>query len=590
MIAPLLWLLACTQPAPAPPTPPAPVAVPAGVPMPTYTLTFPDAARHRIHVRAEAPSGCGEWWMPVWIPGSYVLREFARNVTEVAAHGPDGALPVTKVAKNRWRVDCEAGPVVLTYQLYANELSVRTNHVDGDGMVLNPAATVLVPDGTAQGPFAWRVVSDLPGPFTALSERAPGELVAADLDELVDSPMLLGDSHVSTFEVAGVPHRLVTRGGQGLWDHDRAADDVRKITEAQHALFGAFPYDDYVFLNIALGGRGGLEHDESTLILADPWATRSDDTYRSWLGIVSHELFHAWNVKAIRPEMLGPFDYEREVYTRELWIAEGFTSYYDDVFLLRAGLIDEEAWLEAMSKNIRRVVADPGHLVMPLADASFDAWTEYYRQDADSPNQAISYYLKGSVVAWLLDTEIRRRTEGARSLDDVLRAAWPRFAGTGYDSAAFRALISEVAGGDMEPWLAAHVDRAEPLELQPALDWWGLQTKPPGKVKPWLGLRTRTDDDRVFVKSVLQGGPGWQAGVQPDDELVAVNGWRVDAGHDRLQGVAPGEQLAVTVARRGQLRELTVVAAQAPDEVHLQIDEEAPLATGRRRAAFAGQP
>jgi predicted metalloprotease with PDZ domain len=579
------WLLACSEPeAPSPPPVPPRVEVPLSVEMPTYTLSFPDAAQHRVHVRAEAPSGCGEWWMPTWIPGSYLVREFARNVTGLRADGPSGPLPVQKVAKNRWKVDCDAGPVVVSYQLYANELSVRTNHVDADGAVLNPAALVLVPPDH-EGPMALRLLTDLDGPYTALSERAPGELVAPDLDTLIDSPILLGDSVERSFAVEGVKHTLVTRGGGTLWDHDRATADVQRIVEVQRRMWGAFPYDDYVFLNAALGGRGGLEHDESTLVLADPWATRDDDAYTSWLGIMSHELFHAWNVKALRPKMLGPFDYENEVYTRELWIAEGFTSYYDDLFLLRAGLIDEQQWLEAMSDNLRRVQGDPGHLVMPLADASFDAWIEYYRRDADSPNQAVSYYLKGAVVAWLLDTEIRRATDGRRSLDDVLRAAWPRFAEAGYDQGAFRALISEVAGTDLEPWLVRHVDRAEPIELDEALAWWGLVAEDDGG-GPWLGLRTRTEGQRVFVDSVLQGGPGWHAGVNPDDELLALDGWRIDAGHDRLRGVAAGSVLPLVVARRGQVRQLTIAVGESPPQVSLRIDPDATLAAGRRRDAW----
>lgn len=585
-----LALLACSTPStPAPPpATPAP-EVPLTATVPTYTLTFPDAARHRVNVRAEAPQGCGSWWMATWIPGSYLVREFAQHVTEVAAHGPDGPLTVTKTAKNRWSVDCAEGPVVLTYTLYANELSVRTNHVDADGAVLNGPSTFLIPEAGQAGAFAVRTVSEWPGPFTALPERSPGERVAADVDTLFDSPMLLGASHTSRFTVEGVEHTLVTRGGGTLWDHDKAAADVARIVEAQRAMWGAFPYERYVFLNAALGGRGGLEHDASTLVLADPWATRADDPYEAWLGIMSHELFHAWNVKAVRPAALGPFDYEAENYTRELWIAEGFTSYYDDLFLLRAGLIDREGWLEAMSKQIRQVQDDPGHLVMPLADASFDAWIEFYRPDADSPNQAVSYYRKGAVVAWLLDTEIRRRTDGRRSLDDVLRAAWPRFADTGYDGAAFRALVSEVAESDMGPWLHDHVDRALPLDLAPALQWWGLVAEADGEDTPWLGLRTRTEGDRVVVSHVLRDGPGWVAGLNPDDELVAIDGWRVDAAHDRLAGVAAGTEVQVTVSRRGQLRTLSLTVGPKPPKLELAVDPAAPLAAARRRAAWAGR-
>jgi len=582
-----VMLMAC-EPGPVATTPPPPaprVVVPADLPHTTYTLSFPDAARQRVDVKAVAPDGCGEWWMPVWTPGSYLVREYARHVTSLSAHGPTGELPVTKVAKNRWRVDCgdAEGPVALTYQLFADELTVRTNHVDADGALLNGASTFLVPDGTADRPVTVQVLSPWEGVYTALTPAEAGSWRAADHDELVDSPWLMGDGVERGFEVAGVPHRVVTLGGAGLWDHDQAVADVQAIVEAQHRFWGGFPYPDYLLLNGALGTRGGLEHDRSTLILTDPWATRDEEAYRGWLGIVSHEVFHAWNVKAMRPAMLGPFDYEREVYTRELWIAEGFTSYYDDLLLLRAGLITEEQWLEAMTGNLERVLAHPGHEVLSLSDASFDAWIEYYRRDADSTNQGVSYYRKGAVVAWLLDTEIRRRTSGARGLDDVMRLGWERFATDGYTDPQLRALASEVAGSDLGPWFARHVDQAEPIDLQPALDWWGLQVADPGEPEPWLGI----EQSGTRVSEAKKGGPGWEAGLNPGDELIAIDGWRVDGSTDRLKGRGVGEEVTVTISRRDQLRELPLTLGAAPQLPTLAIDADASEEATRRRAAWA---
>ena len=591
MPATILWVLAsCTSGSVAtdPPPPTARVVVPASADRTSYTLSFPDASRQRLHVKAVAADGCGEWWLPVWTPGSYVLREYARHVTELSAHGPAGELPVTKVAKNRWAVDCggASGPVALTYELFADELSVRTNHVDADGALLNGAPTFLVPAGAEASPASVSVLSPWPGVYTALTPAEDGTWVAANHDELVDSPWLLGDGMERRFEVAGTPHRLVTLGGRDVFDHDQAAADVQRIVETLHAQWGGFPYDDYLVLNGALGTRGGLEHDRSTLLLTDPWVTRDAEAYQGWLSVVAHEVFHAWNVKAMRPAMLGPFDYEHEVYTRELWIAEGFTSYYDDLTLLRAGLIDEEAWLAAMSKNLRRVVEHPGHLVQPLSDASFDAWIEYYRKDADTTNQAVSYYLKGAVVAWLLDTEIRRRSAGARSLDDVLRVGWERFAATGYTDPRFRALASDVTGDDLGPWFVRHVDQAEPIDLQPALAWWGLTEKDAGEPKPWMGI----ERSGTRVTAVKRGGPGWGAGLNPDDVLVAVDGWVVDDGHDRLLGRAVGDEVVVTVARSGRLRELTVVLGAEPQPPVLAVDPDAAPVTAQRRARFATVP
>jgi len=290
--------------------------------------------------------------------------------------------------------------------------------------------------------------------------------------------------------------------------------------------------------------------------------------------------------------MLGPFDYENEVYTRELWIAEGFTSYYDDLTLLRAGKMTEDEWLAAMSKNLRRVEEHPGHLVQPLSEASFDAWIEYYRKDEDTTNQAVSYYLKGAIVAWLLDTEVRRRTSGARSLDDVLRVAWERFATSGYTDAQFRSLTSEVVGSDMSAWFTTHVDRAEPLDLAPALTWWGLEVEGADDPEPWLGLTTSDRGGRVVVAEVKRDGPGWDAGVNPGDELLAVGGWRVGTDELRLEGRAVGEELTVVVARRGRVRELPLVLGAEPQPRVLAIDDAAEPATARRRAlwAWASEP
>lgn len=579
-----------------------------------YTLRFPAPANHRLEVEArfEAPAdGSGlELMMATWTPGSYLIREFARHVEELEAEGPGGEpLEVEKTTKNRWRIAAPGGPVTVRYSLYCRELSVRTNFVEDDFALLNGAATFLVaagPDGPLPGGFeirvelpeAWeRVATALPE-APAATPRVPA-FTARDYDTLVDSPLYAGSGRLERFEVDGVPHRVLQHGADGFWDDERSLADMVKIVEAERDLWGALPYPRYLFLNLIVEAGGGLEHAESATLMTSRWKAGTRKGYLDWLGLVAHELFHAWNVKRLRPSELTSFDYERETYTRSLWVAEGVTSYYDDLLVHRAGLSSREEYLERLSRNVERLQTTPGRLLQPLETASFDAWIKLYRPGENSINSAMSYYTKGAVVAFLLDVEIRRATDGKRSLDDALRAAWGRFSPNG-DVGGFRreevrAVLEQVAGVDLDPFLEHALETGEELDYARALEWYGLRFKDPeedperkGELPAaWLGADTRVDDGRLVVTRVPRDTPAWEAELSPDDEILAIDGFRVPprALEERLQSLRPGRRSTLLVARRERLLDLPVTFGEKPEETwKLEVD---PEATEEQRAHLA---
>lgn len=587
-----------------------------------YTLSFPDAVHHYVEVEASFPTRTAEELtlaMAVWTPGSYLVREYARHLEAVEASAPGGApLPVGKVTKNRWRVELPAGPerperVIVSYRVYAREMTVRTNFVDGSFALLNGAPTFLTTVAALEGdpvphvvevvpPAGWsRVVSPLPPAPGA----QPGEhrFAAADFDELVDSPLYLGNAPVHRFTVGGAEHLLVNEGEQpGVWDGPRSAADAEKIVAENQRLWQVVPYERYVFFNLLTGEGGGIEHKNSTVMMESPLEARSEEGWRHWLRLVSHEFFHTWNVKRLRPRALGPFDYEREVYTESLWLAEGVTSYYDDLIVHRAGLSTRERFLKDLGRAIGRLQNRPGRQVQSLAQASHDAWIKHYRQDENSDNSSVSYYNKGAVVAFLLDAEIRRATDGSRSLDHLLRSAYRRWAGDeGFTRPGFEALASEVAGTDLSGFFHHAVETTGELSYGPALDWLGLRFAP-AKAKDseedngdgpaaWLGADTEIEDGRLVVAEVPRETPAWHGGLQAEDEIVAVDGYRVPPRglSGLLAAYRPGETVPVLVARRGRLAELTVTFGEKPEERwRLEVDPDATEEQRARLAAWLG--
>jgi predicted metalloprotease with PDZ domain len=547
----------------------------------TYTLRFPAPATHYVDVEALVPTdgrGHVELMLAAWTPGSYLIREYARHLEGVEARSPDGdGREVEKTRKNRWRIACGgADAIVVRYRVYGREMTVRTNFICEEFALLNGAPTFLTladahvrPHGVRiEMPECWREsVTQLPA-----ADGAPHRYCAADYDALVDAPIVLGNPALYEFEVAGRRHVLANVGESGVWDGPRSARDLEAIVHEQIAFWGCAPYDRYVFLNLITEANGGLEHLASTVLMTSRWKSRTRKGYLEWLGLASHEFFHAWNVKRLRPLELGPFDYEVENHTRGLWVAEGITTYYGDLLVHRAGLSTAREYLDQISGEIQELQTAHGRLVQSLEDASFDAWIKHYRPDENSPNTAVSYYTKGALFAFLLDIEVQRASDGARTLDDVMRIAYARYAGDrGYTGPEFRALVSEVAGADLAPWISRALDSASELDYEPALEWLGLcfRVDPPNPDQPqkaWLGAVTRNDGGRLLVTQVRRDTPAANAGLNVDDEIVAIDEHRIrPEGWDaRMEAYRPGDRVSILVTRRERLTRLEATLGAEP--------------------------
>ncbi|HUE97472.1 MAG TPA: PDZ domain-containing protein [Longimicrobiaceae bacterium] len=568
-----------------------------------YHLSISEPHTHLVEVEVRIPAAEAEveLVMPSWTPGSYLLREFARNVQDFAVHDGSGLrLAWRKVDKNTWRVEAGSGPMLARYRVYANELTVRTSHVDSTHAYLNGASVFMYVRGAERegarlridAPAGWRIA-------TSLHETDTGSFRAADYDELADSPIEIGRHRTIVWDQEGIPHRYAVWGGEEI-DEERLIADTRGIVEVCSEMFGGLPYDRYLFLlHVVPGGRGGLEHSTSSSLQVPP-AWLSGAEYQSLLALVAHELFHVWLGKRIRPEPLGPFDYTAENYTRNLWVVEGFTTYYTDLILLRAGLITRPRYLERLGDSIARLHALPGRMHQTLEDSSFDAWIRFYRPDSHTPNAQISYYHKGALVALALDLEIRRATSGERSLDDVMRAVWEswRASGRGFPEArerGIRKVVAEIAGEGVANLLDRYVTTVEEIDFDTHLEAAGLalsataatkpetpadgepegptvaavpptKIEPPGAHESRLGMRIREEADAApKVTHVLAGLPAHAAGINAGDELVAVDGRKATVAEigRLLQVKEEGDRLELLVSRRGRIVSVCL-ALEAP--------------------------
>jgi predicted metalloprotease with PDZ domain len=586
-----------------------------------YTLLFPAPQTHYVEVEARVPaSGRSdvELMMAVWTPGSYLVREFARHVEEISARGTDGKpLEISKVRKNRWRIEPHgSAEIAVSYRVYARTMSVQGNWVDRSFALLNGAGTFLTLAGSEPRPHEVTLVLP-PGWHTsvtglpAAADGQPHHYRAVDYDTLVDSPLYAGSPAIYEFQVGGVPHYLVNEGEGALWDGPRSAHDVEAIVRTQKEFWGSLPYTKYVFFNLLTETCGGLEHKNSTVLMGSRWATRTRSSYLSWLYLVSHEFFHTWNVKRLRPVELGPFDYESEVYTRSLWVAEGITSYYDRLLVRRAGLCTVDEYLagdpptpgadiDKTTTDIERLQTTPGRLVQPLEASSVDAWIKFYRRDENTPNTGVSYYVKGAVVAFLLDAKIRRATSGKKSLDDLMRLAYERYSGPrGFTAEQFRSAAQEVAGLDLSSWFQRALETTEELDYAEALDWYGLRFSKDEKKnintnktsKAWLGLVTRNEEGRLVVTQVKRGTPGYDAGFNVGDELLAIEDDRIhyDQWAKRMECFQPGEKVSILISRRDRLQRLDAIFGQEPPrQWGLEANPDASPAQTAQRSDWIG--
>jgi predicted metalloprotease with PDZ domain len=577
-----------------------------------YRIAPLDPNAHVFEVRCtiDEPDPEGQRYrLPAWIPGSYLIREFARQFVHVRAECAGAAVAITKESKDVWRAAPAAGAALTVIaQVYAYDLSVRTAYLDSTRAYFNGPSVFLLPLGHERAPCtveivrpagpgfaAWRVAT------TLAADGAPphgfGRYRAADYDELIDHPVEMSDFALAAFAAGEVRHEIAVTGRHQA-DLERLARDFTRICQWQIDLFGGArqsrpPFDRYLFQITAVGdGYGGLEHRSSTSLLCRrdelPVRGKSEigDGYLHLLGLASHEYFHSWNVKRIKPAAFAPYDLSREGYTRQLWAFEGITSYYDDLALVRSGIVDDTLYLELLGRTISQVLRTPGRHRQSIGESSYDAWIKFYRQDENSPNSIVSYYAKGSLVALALDLELR--LAGRTSLDDVMRALWDRHgrAGVGVPEEAIESIVTELAGVDMRDFFARHVHGTDDPPLAGLLEGFGVDWylraatgagdrggKPASGGAPacWFGAKVAKD---LTLQHVFAGSPAERAGLAARDVLVAIDGVRATA--ELVDGVAtrcaPGEHLAVHAFRRDELFVADVELAAAPlDTCHLTL-------------------
>ncbi|WGV27238.1 M61 family metallopeptidase [Halotia branconii] len=543
------------------------------VPTIHYQVAMPQPETHLFEVTLQLvnySSPLLDLKMPVWTPGSYLVREYAKNLQDFAVFVGDKPLPWRKISKNHWQVN-KSGISELTvrYRVFANELTVRTNHLDNTHGYFNGAALFFRLLGCEKLPTSvtivpprpeWRVTTALP----AVGEQT-NSFLAADFDTLADSPFEIGSHQLHHFEVLGKPHELAI-WGQGNVQVQRMIADIEKIIQVEAQMFGGLPYERYVFLlHLFAQAYGGLEHKNSCSLIYQRFGFRSQDKYDRFLQLVAHEFFHLWNVKRIRPKALEVFDYDRENYTPSLWFCEGTTSYYDLLIPLRAGIYDAKAYLNNWGKEITRFLTTPGRKVQPLSESSFDAWIKLYRPDANSGNSQISYYLKGEMVSLLLDLLIRARHGNQRSLDDVMRQMWQQFgqAEIGYTPEQLQEVIESIAEVDLADFFERYIDGTEELPFNQYLEPFGLRLAAEQEEEPYLGVKAKTEHGREIIKFVEAGSPAQLAGIDAGDELLAIAGIKVTATQlsDRLQDYQPNDIIQVTVFHQDELRTYAVTLA-----------------------------
>ena len=519
--------------------------------------------------------------LPVWIPGSYLVREFSKNLQGLRATQNGQPIAATQLSKNQWKISCSADTAcVISYQVCAYDTSVRTAWLDSRRGFFNGTSLCLRVHGQEDSPHelellsspatkGWQVATGLTA--AKVDANGFGLYTAAHYDELVDCPVEMGQFWRGSFTAGGVPHEFVVAGAAPSFDGERLLADTQKICETEIAFWHADgsqpPMQRYVFmLNVVDDNYGGLEHRNSTALICGrrdlprKGEAKASEGYNTLLGLISHEYFHTWNVKRLRPAEFARYDYEQENYTELLWFFEGFTSYYDDLFLRRAGLLDNAQYLKLITRTINQVLQTPGRQVQSVAEASFDAWVKYYRQDENTANHTVSYYTKGSLVALCLDLALR--AAGQRSLDDVMRGLWTKSAGGPISEADVLAVVTRLGNADIAQQLQTWVHSRGDLPLQQLLAQHGINAKAePAQLAQKLGLRVQ-ENHSVQIKTVLRGGPAEQAGMMAGDEWLAIAAdgrrWRISKLDDVTLYAGSSNPITAWVTRDRQILELTL--------------------------------
>ncbi len=580
-----------------------------------YSVDPKDLAGHlfevTIVIAAPAPEG-QVLALPAWIPGSYMIREFSRNIVRIRAEAGGKPVALAKLDKHSWQAAPAAGPLAIVYEVYAWDLSVRAAHLDQTHGFFNGTSVCLSVAGQEHLPHqleilrpqdvaarTWRVATSLPE--LGAKRYGFGTYIAANYDELIDHPVEMGDFALATFKAHGIPHDIVITGRVPNLDMARLQADLKAVCETQIAFFEPVtrraPMDRYVFLTLAVGdGYGGLEHRASTALIcaradlpttAAPTSAEKNEGYLKFLGLCSHEYFHTWNVKRIKPAAFAPYDLQAETYTPLLWLFEGFTSYYDDLMLVRSGVIGEATYLKLQGKTIASTLRGSGRTKQSVADSSFDAWGKYYRQDENAPNAIVSYYGKGSLIALAFDLTMRARTGGKKSLDDVMLALWQRYGrdfyptvGRGVTEAEVEALFDEISGMKMKPLFDKYVRGTVELPLARLYAPFGVKVADERRTgKPSLDVGVGRDGNDCKLTHVHEGGAAHKAGLSAGDIVIAVDGLRLSAPASNLDAMLArykvGDTVSVHAFRRDELMtfQVTLMGDRAPGVTVTLMDE-----------------
>lgn len=568
-----------------------------------FEVSFKEPQAHYAEVQMNISGLAKEYVdvkMPVWTPGSYLIREFEKSVEGFTASASGKVLKVQKVRKNIWRVfSARANDIKINYRVYAFEISVRTAFIDESHAFLSPTGIFMYPEGMIKSSSTVKII-----PFNTWSKVSTGlppvagqtfTYKASDFDILFDSPIEVGNQDVFEFTASGVRHEVAMYGG-GNYDKEKLKVDMAKIVEQETAVYGENPNKYYLFIvhNFARGG-GGLEHLNSTTLGASRDAYKTEKGYKGFLSLVAHEYHHLWNVKRLRPVALGPFDYDNENYTTNLWVAEGFTSYYENKYILRAGFDDANGFVNGLAGGIATVLNTPGAKVQSASASSYDAWIIGYRPNENSKNVAISYYNKGEVIGILMDLEIINATKGAKSLDDVMKAMYLqcKTLKRGYTDSEFKAMVEKISGISFTNFWAKYVNGVDDAEYVKYFGYAGVNVSTENATpdKPVTGASAQLTNDGLAVTSTTRASAAWDAGLNVNDVIVQIDGVTIDEAISTLKLRAPqvsleslpviakkqiGDVLRLKVKRDGIEKEISLTLKANPSvRLKATIDESA---------------
>jgi len=541
----------------------------------SYSLKMPRPQNHYFQVEMQVTQlkqKTATVKLPVWAPGSYLVREFSRHLNQVKAYSLQGAaLPVIKKTKNAWEIDLKGQTAfVLKYEVYAFELSVRTSFLDEThGFVSGPSMFMYLDGHKETGGEL------LVQPHASFKRISTGMSLKSDVkqgnnqtftfdnyDQLVDSPIEIGNQYEFEFEAAGVKH-TVAMYGEGNFDPERLKEDMAKIVEEETKVVGVNPNKRYVFIvHNVVGGDGGLEHCNSSVLSVDRW-TYDGSNYINFLNLVAHEYFHLWNVKRIRPIELGPFNYDQEVYTNYLWVMEGFTSYYDELILRRCGFYSQEEMLKKIQIAVNYVESSVGARVQPVAHASFDAWIKAYRPNENSSNTTMTYYSRGLIIASVLDAMIIKQSNGKECLDHFMKDLYETYyvgKNRGFTDAEFKACLTKHTGQDMAEFFLKYIDGTDVIPYSMYFLPLGVEVSDVGGVKPVFGANVSEEGGKVIIKSIRANSSAEDAGLSVNDEVIACMNYRVDKSmlDALMNGAAVGDEFELTISRDKLMRKVIV--------------------------------